>query len=77
MDNERDLSELEDDLHATAEDIFADAGELKAIEKVKATAPAEDPRQLGLAKKADELGKKIAAKTAAELALAKDAAGAG
>jgi hypothetical protein len=74
VDSERDLSELEDDLHAMAEDLFVDAGELKAIEKVKAELPVDHPRQLVLAKKANELGEKIAAKTAAELALAKDAA---
>jgi hypothetical protein len=76
VDQERNLSEIEEDIRSTAEDVFADAAELKSIEKVKATLPADDPRLLGLAKKADELGEKIAAKTAAELQLAKDAAGA-
>jgi hypothetical protein len=77
MDPERGVNELEADLRATAEDIAADAGELKTIETRKATMPAGDPRLLDLAKKADELGDKIAAKTSGELALAKDATGAG
>ena len=77
MGTERDLNQVDEDLRATAEDIFADAGELKAIERVKAALPANDPRVLSLAKKADELGDKIAEKTSAELALAKEAAGAG
>jgi hypothetical protein len=76
VDNQRRLSGLDEDLRSTAEDIFADAGELKAIEKVKAGLPAGDRRLLSLAKKADELGDKIAEKTAAELNLAQEAAGA-
>ena len=76
MGKDRDLSEVEQDLRATAEDIFVDAGELKAIENVKTTLPLDDPRLVGLAKKAEELGEKIAAKTSAELALAKEAASA-
>jgi hypothetical protein len=77
MDPERGVSDLEADLRATAEDIAADAGELATIEKKKAAMPPEDPRLRDLAKKADELGDKIAAKTSVELALAKDATGAG
>ncbi len=77
MGNERNLSEIEEDLRSTAEDIFVDAGELKAIEKTKATLPADDPRVLALAKKADEIAETISAKTAAEVALAKEASGAG
>jgi hypothetical protein len=76
VDKERNLREVEEDLRATAEDVFADAGELKAIEKVKAGLPASDRRLVSLAKQADALAEKIASKTAAELALAKEAAGA-
>lgn len=77
MDPERGVSELEEDLRATAEDIVADATELTAIEKRKAVMAPEDPRLVGLAKKAEELGSKIAEKTSSELALAKDASTAG
>ena len=77
MDQQRDLNEVHEDLRATAEDIFADAGELKAVEKVKAGLPPGDPRLLALAKKADELGDKIAEKTATELQLAREATSAG
>lgn len=77
MDKQRPLTELDEDLRSTAEDIFADAGELKAVERVKAGLPAGDPRILTLSKKADELGEKIAEKTAAELKLAQEATGAG
>ena len=71
------MNELEADLQSTAEDIFADASELKAIEQVKAGLSPQDPRLLTLATRADELGGQIAAKTGAELALARDATGAG
>ena len=77
MDNKRKLNDVDEDLRSTAEDIFADAGELKAIEKVKAGLPPGDARLLTLAKKADELGDKIAEKTATELQLAREATGAG
>ena len=75
MDPERGVSDLEEDLRATAEDIVADASELTKIEKKKADLPAEDPRLLDLSRKAEVLGNKIAAKTSGELALAKDASG--
>jgi hypothetical protein len=77
VDQQRRLSELDEDLRSTAEDIFADAGELKAVERVKAGLPAGDPRLLSLAKKAEALGEKIAEKTATERKLADEAAGAG
>ena len=76
MDSERNLSEIEQDLRSTAEDIFVDAGQLKAIEQTKTTLPADDPRVLALAKKAEEIAENISAKTAAEVALAKEASGA-
>ena len=77
MDPERDMTDLDDDLRSTAEDVFIDAGELKTIEKVKAALPADDPRVLPLAKKAGELGAKIAAKTEVQLAIAEEATRAG
>ena len=77
MDPERDMTEIDDDLRATAEDVFSDAGELKAIEKVKAALPADDPRVLPLARKAEQLGAKIAAKTEVQRAIAEEASGAG
>ena len=74
MDPERPLSDAHDDLRATAEDIAADATELAAIEEQKARSAPGDPAVVELAQKADELGKKISAKTSGELALATDIA---
>jgi hypothetical protein len=76
MDPERGVSELEEDFRSTAEDIIADAAELKTIEKKKASLGPSDPRLVELSKAAEDLGEKIAAKTSVELALAKDATGA-
>jgi hypothetical protein len=76
MDPERDVSDVEEDLRSTAEDIVADASELKSIEKKKARMAPGDPGLVELARAAGELGEEIAAKTAMELKLAKDATGA-
>ena len=67
--------DLESDIHATAEDVAADATALEAIESEKATVDAEDPRALELASKAEELARSIASKTVAERELVTEAAG--
>lgn len=58
--------DLESDIHATAEDVAADAETLQSIEAEKATLDAADPRALELAKQAEELARTIASKTVAE-----------
>jgi len=67
--------DLESDIHATAEDVAADATALEAIESEKATVDAEDPRALELASEAEELARSIACKTVAERELVTEAAG--
>jgi len=76
MDSERDLSEVEQDLRATAEDIAADALDLKAIEERKAKLAPGDRRLVTLSEAAEDLAQQVAAKASAETALAKEAAGA-
>ncbi|HUQ43362.1 MAG TPA: hypothetical protein VM451_02980 [Candidatus Limnocylindria bacterium] len=75
MDSERELNERQDDLRATSEDIVVDATSLKALEEVKGSMSVGDPRLVVLARAAEKLGEKIAAKTSLELALAEDSAG--
>lgn len=74
MDSERDLSEVEQDLRATSEDIAADALDLKAIEERKAKLAPGDRRLVKLSEAAEDLAKQVAAKASAETALAKEAA---
>jgi hypothetical protein len=77
MDPQREMSEVAQDLRATSEDIAADADVLKELEQRKAKLEPTDRRVLALSEAAEELAERIAAKTTAETALAKDAAGAG
>ena len=77
MDPERDLSEVAQDLRATAEDIAADAVKLKELEERKAELEPGDDRLVTLSEAAEDLAERIVAKTTAETLLAKDAAGAG
>jgi hypothetical protein len=58
--------DLESDIHATAEDVAADAEVLRSIEAEKAALDAADPRALELAKQAEELARGMASKTVAE-----------
>jgi hypothetical protein len=76
MGRKRRMSEIEQDLRTTSENIEADATRLKAVEAEKQSLRAGSPRLLKLAKEAEALGEEIAAKTTAELNLAKDATGA-
>jgi hypothetical protein len=67
--------DLESDIHATAEDIAADASALQAIETEKATVDAEDPRALDLAAQAEQLARGMVSKTVAERELVNEATG--
>src|ERR671911_2147458 len=58
--------ELESDIHATAEDVAADAEVLQTIEAEKTEVDPADPRALELAVHAVELARGIAAKTLME-----------
>ena len=66
--------DLHGDLQATAEDIAADAADLRAIEEEKATLEDSDPRMLELSAKAEALARRVTSKTTAEHDLAIEAA---
>jgi hypothetical protein len=68
------MSEIEDDIHATAESLAAESDRLEAIEKEKADLAAHDPRRLVLAAEAEEITLKMAAKAKIERALTMEAA---
>ena len=59
-------SDLEGDLKATAEDIAADAAQLKALEEEKADLDPEDPRVQELSAKGERLARQLVPKTVAE-----------
>ncbi len=63
---EADMDEREQAIRATADDLIADADELKAIERQKASMRPDDPRLDGLAEDAQDLVKDMATKTAAQ-----------
>jgi hypothetical protein len=60
------MPDLQGDLRATAEDIAADAAELKAVEEEKATLDAEDPRVQELSAEGERLARQLVPKTVAE-----------
>lgn len=60
------MPDLEGDLRATAEDIAADAAELKALEEEKATLDAADPRVQKLSAQSERLARELVPKTIAE-----------
>lgn len=64
------MSELDDDLRATAEDIAADAARLSRIEDQKAGLEADDPRMVELSAESEQLARRIVPKTVAERKLA-------
>ena len=66
------MSEAEDDLHATAESIAADAQRLAAIEKEKESLDVDDPRMIELSAESQRLAGGLVPKTSAELQLAKE-----
>ena len=70
------VSDLDDDVRATAESIASDAERLKQIERAKALLPANDPRVAELAREAELLIDEMAAK-ATEQSLLVDDAGSG
>ena len=64
------MSELENDLHATAEDIAADAARLTKIEDEKAGLDAGDPQMTELSHEGEDLARRIVPKATAERELA-------
>jgi hypothetical protein len=60
------MPDLEGDLQATAEDIAADAAELKALEEEKATLDPDDPLVEELSAKGERLARQLVPKAVAE-----------
>ena len=60
---EADVSELENDLRATAEDIAADATRLAAIEEEKAGLETDDPRLVELSAEGEAIARRLVPKT--------------
>jgi hypothetical protein len=67
------VSELENDLRATAEDIAADAARLTAIEDEKARLGTDDPRLVELSTEGEAIARRLVHKTVAESELATEA----
>lgn len=63
------MSDVENDLRATAEDIAADAARLTVIEVEKARLGASDPRLAELSAESERIAKRLVPKTAAETLL--------
>ncbi len=63
------MSDAENDLRATAEDIAADAARLTVIEVEKARMGSRDPRLAELSAESERIAKRLVPKTAAETLL--------
>jgi hypothetical protein len=59
----------EEDLRATSDSIADDAARLKALEEQKSRLEADDPRQPGLSREAEDIAHDAAAKTTVERVL--------
>jgi hypothetical protein len=67
------MPDLNDDLHATAEDIEADAARIQVIEREKATLAADDPRTVELSAEGERLARALVPKAKAESDIADEA----
>ena len=64
------MSEMANDLRATAEDIAADSARLTGIELEKTGLDAHDPRMVGLSVEGELIARRLVPKTVAEHDLA-------
>ena len=64
------MSDLEEDLRATADSIAADAERLAAIEEEKQRLEADDPRMVELSAESERLAARLMPKANAELDIA-------
>lgn len=69
------MSEQEDDLRATTEDIAADAEEVQAIEREKSRLEPEDPRMTELSEEVERIARRIVPKAVAQRRLVEEANG--
>jgi hypothetical protein len=71
------MSELHEDLRATADAIAGDAERLAAIEEEKAELADDDPKFVALSLEAQRIARSLVPKTTAELELATDSGSSG
>ena len=71
------MTELHEDLRATADAIAGDAKRLAAIEEEKAELTDDDPKFVALSLEAQRIARSLVPKTAAELELATDSGSSG
>ena len=71
------MRDARDDLRSTAEALQEDANLLEALEKEKETLDADDPRMPELARRVEELLRRMTTKAAAERELVDEIQGAG
>jgi hypothetical protein len=64
------VTEADDDLRATSEDVVADAERLREIEERKQSLPPDDPELLTLSEEAERIARRLVPKTVAEKELA-------
>jgi hypothetical protein len=64
------VSEMKNDLRATAEDIAADSARLTRIELEKTRLDAQDPRMVDLSAEGEQIARRLVPKAAAERDLA-------
>ena len=69
------MSDLEQDLRATAEDIAADSSRLAELEREKADLGPDDPRLTALSAEGERLARQILPKTVAERDITDELAG--
>lgn len=69
------MTELEDDLRATSENVAADAERLQAIEQEKSKLAVDDARLVELSAEAERLAKRLVPKTQAEREIVEEVQG--
>lgn len=72
---EAGMTELEDDLRATSENVAADAQRLQAIEQEKSKLAVDDARLVELSAEAERLAKRLVPKTQAEREIVEEVQG--
>jgi hypothetical protein len=72
-DDAEDMSDLDGELRATADDIAADAARLQEIEEEKTHRDSADPRVDELSKEGEQLAKRLVPKATAEREIADEA----
>ena len=67
------MSDIDDDLHATADAIAHDAAAIQAIEEQKTDLAADDPKVITLSAESARLARKVMVNTKIESSIAREA----